>query len=70
MKGGPGGGLPRVLARYDFDTPNAHLWIDSFATGNGLLRGRPVRSGQEERALSFEGRDQSVELPRCLSPGG
>ncbi|MCX6344327.1 MAG: DUF6055 domain-containing protein [Armatimonadetes bacterium] len=58
-----------VLARYDFDKPNNLLLRDSFATGDGIIRGKPVWLKDTERVqgLSFNGKNQYVEMPRNLS---
>jgi len=58
-----------LIARYPFDTPNTLLLVDSYATGNGIIRGTPewIKTPERVAGLSFNGKDQYVEMPRCVS---
>ncbi len=58
-----------LLVRYPFDQPNNLLLIDTYATGNGIIRGNPkwIETSDRVMGLAFNNKNQYVELPRYVS---
>lgn len=57
-----------LYANYDFNKPNNLLLRDSVATADGFIYGKPewVADSGKGKALSFNGLDQYVELPKSV----